>query len=86
MLAINILSTIAVLASYVAAAPVAVDTRATLASGVNQGSIFMFGDAAVAKNLFWTAGSCGLSTYFPNTEYVSHLLSSNPAYLMLNVF
>ncbi|CAG8977676.1 hypothetical protein HYALB_00009621 [Hymenoscyphus albidus] len=68
MLAINILSTVAVLASYVSAAALPLDTRATLASGTNAGSIFRFGDAAAAKALFWQSGSCGLSTYFPNTN------------------
>lgn len=73
MLTVNILSAVAVLASYVSAAPAVapLDTRAVITSGVNQGSIFMFGDAAAAKQIFWTSGACGLSTYFPKTKCVS---------------
>ncbi|KAH8811002.1 hypothetical protein F5884DRAFT_854365 [Xylogone sp. PMI_703] len=47
----------------VLAAPV---ERQVILSGTNAGSIYMFGDPAAARALFWQYGSCGLSTFFAN--------------------
>ncbi|KIL87816.1 hypothetical protein FAVG1_08695 [Fusarium avenaceum] len=39
--------------------------RADIVSGNNQkGSIFMFGNEQNCRQIFWTGGACGLSTYF----------------------
>lgn len=51
-----------------------------IASGDNmQGSIFEFGDPAPARQAFYTAGACGLSTYFPNAVDPSMPLVAMPA-------
>lgn len=57
--------------------------QSVLASGTNtNGSIFMFGDPAPARQLLYTVGACGLSTYFPNAVSPSMPLIAMPA----NVF
>jgi hypothetical protein len=54
------------LAMTASAAP-SVKRQNILASGSGmQGTIFEFGDPAPARQLLYTAGACGLSTYFPN--------------------
>ena len=40
--------------------------KRTTITGVSNGSIFSFSSAATAREEFYTEGSCGLSTYFPN--------------------
>lgn len=55
-----------VLAMTASAAP-SVKRQNIIASGNNmQGTIFMFGDPAPARQILYDSGSCGLSTYFPN--------------------
>lgn len=56
----------AILATVASAAPsTRLAARETIASGTDQnGSIFQFGDAAAARSTLYTAGACGLSTYF----------------------
>ncbi|KAG9243524.1 hypothetical protein BJ878DRAFT_543179 [Calycina marina] len=39
------------------------DISHSLASGTNTGTIFQFGDPAATRQILWTGGSCGLSTY-----------------------
>ncbi|KAF4337282.1 hypothetical protein FBEOM_8871 [Fusarium beomiforme] len=56
-----------VAATSVSAAPSdsPMDKKAVLASGSNQnGSIFMFGSSRKCRQVFYTGGACGLSTYF----------------------
>ncbi|KAH8897317.1 LysM-domain-containing protein [Thozetella sp. PMI_491] len=57
------------LASTAAAAPVAADKALSIfqkraITGTNPGSLYSFADAASARQVFYTVGSCGLSTYF----------------------
>ncbi|KAK3181377.1 hypothetical protein K4F52_007391 [Lecanicillium sp. MT-2017a] len=45
-------------------------------SGTSDGSIFMFGDSAKCRKIFYDSGACGLSTYFkgkvdPNMSLVA---------------
>lgn len=69
------------LALSVLAAPV--QNRQTL-SGTNAGSIFQFGDPAAARQLFYTVGSCGLSTYFVGVVPASMPLVAMPGVIMQN--
>jgi hypothetical protein len=70
-------------ASTAVAAPLraTVQPRSTL-SGTNAGSIFMFGDPAPARELFYTVGSCGLSTYFVGVVPDSMPLVAMPGNIM----
>lgn len=68
-----------VLAMTASAAP-SVKRQNIIASGDNTvGSIFMFGDPAPARQILYTGGSCGLSTYFPNAVDPSVPLVAMPA-------
>ncbi|KAL7948654.1 hypothetical protein V8C42DRAFT_342667 [Trichoderma barbatum] len=67
-----------VLAATVSAAPTA---KAVSGSNTN-GSIFMFGDPAPARDLLYRFGACGLSTYFPGQVNGNMPLVAMPA----NVF
>ncbi|KAM0521926.1 hypothetical protein ACHAPE_002490 [Trichoderma viride] len=70
-----------VLAMTASAAPSA-KRQNIIASGDNMvGSIFMFGDPAPARQLLYTVGSCGLSTYFPNAVDPSIPLIAMPAFI-----
>ncbi|RFU77532.1 hypothetical protein TARUN_4746 [Trichoderma arundinaceum] len=71
-----------VLALTASAAPTS-KRQNTLASGSDtNGSIFMFGDPAPARQLLYTVGACGLSTYFPDQVDPNIPLVAMPA----NVF
>lgn len=48
------------MASLAAAAP----TKRSAVTGTNAGSLYSFDAAATAREVFYTAGACGLSTYF----------------------
>lgn len=51
-----------------------------IVSGQDQnGSIFMFGDPVVSRNIEYTAGACGLSTYFSDQIDPSMSLVAMPA-------
>lgn len=52
------------LASTAAAAPAAPVVEKRAITGTNPGSLYSFASAAEARRIFYTVGSCGLSTYF----------------------
>ncbi|KAH6605394.1 hypothetical protein Trco_007101 [Trichoderma cornu-damae] len=66
------------LALTASAAP-AEKPRGILASGTNNGSIFMYGDPAPARQLFYVYGACGLSTFFASQVDPSMPLIAMPS-------
>ncbi|RFU26825.1 hypothetical protein B7463_g9511, partial [Scytalidium lignicola] len=56
--------------------------RQTILSGTNAGSIYMFGDPATARALFWQYGSCGLSTFFADDVSPDIPLVAMPSTIM----
>ncbi|KAL7800248.1 hypothetical protein V8C37DRAFT_364627 [Trichoderma ceciliae] len=69
-----------VLLALTASAAPSSERRAVIASGSGtNGSIFMFGDPAAARQLFFTFGACGLSTFFANQVNPSMPLVAMPA-------
>lgn len=68
-----------VLAFTASAAPTHVK-KDTIASGTDtNGSIFMFGDASASRQIEFTSGACGLSTYFADQVDPNMPLIAMPA-------
>ncbi|KAM0261485.1 hypothetical protein ACHAQJ_002166 [Trichoderma viride] len=73
-----------VLAFTASAAPSS-KRQSVITSGTGMtGTIFEFGDPAPARELLYTVGACGLSTYFPNAVDPSIPLVAFPAFLFDN--